>query len=134
MQARYPALMTDVQTTVRLPLATIPAAVLPGSVVTLMLASDGLRSAVAAARATADGAHAPQTPGTGDLAVVAQVPDVGALPSGDPAAVVSVDQRARVVRRPPRRERRRLRRRRTAAPTPVRHRASRRSAARCAAC
>jgi ATP-dependent Lon protease len=89
--------MTELSiTTLRLPLATIPAAVLPGSVVTLMLGSDELRAAVTAARAQTERRIALRVPDL-DVAVVAQVPDVGSLPSGDPAAVVSVDQRARIV-------------------------------------
>jgi len=91
--------MSDVSTTataaVKLPIANLPAAVLPGSVVTLMLASDDLRSAVAAARATAEGRLLLRAPGA-EIAVIAQVPDVGSLPSGDPAAVVSVERRARL--------------------------------------
>ncbi len=82
-------------TTVRLPVATIPAVVLPGAVVTLTLGADELRSAVAAARRTSDPRVLLHT-GSGEIAVVAQVPDVGSLPSGDPAAVVRIESRARI--------------------------------------
>src|SRR5262245_15251507 len=82
-------------TTVRLPVATIPAVVLPGAVVTLTLGADELRSAVAAARRTSDPRVLLHT-GIGGIAVVAQVPDVGSLPSGDPAAVVRIESRARI--------------------------------------
>src|SRR5688500_4212362 len=80
---------------VRLPVATIPGVVLPGAVVTLTLASEELRSAVAAARRTSEARVLLHT-GSGDIAVVAQVPDVGSLPSGDPAAVVRIEGRARI--------------------------------------
>ncbi|WP_162941392.1 endopeptidase La [Desertimonas flava] len=95
--------MSDVTvSTVRLPVATIPAAVLPGAVVTLMLGSDELRASVAAARAESERrillrVATEGSAGAGELAVIAQVPDVGSLPTGDPAAVVSVDGRARIV-------------------------------------
>jgi ATP-dependent Lon protease len=81
--------------TVQLPVATIPAVVLPGAVVTLTLGSEQLRSAVAAARRTAEARVLLHT-GSGEIAVVAQVPDVGSLPSGDPAAVVRIEGRARI--------------------------------------
>ena len=80
---------------VRLPVASIPAVVLPGAVVTLTLASEELRSAVAAARRTSE-ARVVLHAGSGEIAVVAQVPDVGSLPSGDPAAVVRIEGRARI--------------------------------------
>ena len=80
---------------VRLPVATIPAVVLPGAVVTLTLASAELRSAVTAARRTSESRVLLHN-GSGAIAVVAQVPDVGSLPSGDPAAVVRIEGRARI--------------------------------------
>jgi ATP-dependent Lon protease len=80
---------------VRLPVATIPAVVLPGAVVTLTLSSEELRSAVAAARRTSEARVLLHT-GSGEIAVVAQVPDVGSLPSGDPAAVIHIEGRARI--------------------------------------
>ncbi len=81
--------------TSRLPVASIPAVVLPGAVVTLTLGSDELRSAVTAARQTSEARMLLHT-GSGDIAVVAQVPDVGSLPSGDPAAVIRIEGRARI--------------------------------------
>ena len=86
---------TSTPSTVRLPVASIPAVVLPGAVVTLTLGSQELRSAVTAARRTNDARVLLHT-GSGEIAVVAQVPDVGSLPSGDPAAVVRIEGRARV--------------------------------------
>jgi ATP-dependent Lon protease len=80
---------------VRLPVASIPTVVLPGAVVTLTLGSGELRSAIAAARRTSEARVLLHT-GSGDMAVVAQVPDVGSLPTGDPAAVVRIESRARI--------------------------------------
>jgi ATP-dependent Lon protease len=81
--------------TSRLPVASIPTVVLPGAVVTLTLGSDELRAAVTAARQTSEARILLHT-GSGDIAVVAQVPDVGSLPSGDPAAVIRIEGRARI--------------------------------------
>ena len=84
-------------TTTRLPLAHLPAVVLPGATVTLTLASDELRLAVEAAVGQADGRIA-LTGGTEhDLAVVARVPNVGNLPTGESAAIVQVERRARIA-------------------------------------
>ena len=95
--------MSDVATStspnrslIRLPVATLPAAVLPGSVVTLTLASDELRGAIAAARHEADPRVVLRVGADDSLVVVAQVPDVGNLPTGDPAAVISIQSRARI--------------------------------------
>jgi ATP-dependent Lon protease len=90
--------MSDVatRTTVRLPLAELPATVLPGTVLTLALDSEALRRAVDAARESMHNRLVLRTAGS-ELGVVAQVPDIGALPNGQPVAVVRVDQRAHVV-------------------------------------
>ena len=82
-------------TATQLPVASIPAVVLPGAVVTLTLGSDELRAAVTAARRTNDARVLLHT-GSGEIAVIAQVPDVGSLPSGDPVAVIRIEGRARV--------------------------------------
>jgi ATP-dependent Lon protease len=88
-------------TSVRLPLAELPATVLPGAVLTLALATDELRRAVDAARQHAGGRlalrAATDSGPPGDLGVVAQVPDIGALPTGQPVAIVRVDARARIL-------------------------------------
>jgi ATP-dependent Lon protease len=90
----------DAGTLTRLPLAHLPATVLPGAVVTLTLATDELRRAVDAARTEAG-----RTPANArvllqaedeQLAVIAQVPDAGSLPNGDPVAIVRVEARARI--------------------------------------
>ena len=75
----------------RLPLASLPMAVLPGSVVTLPLSSEQLRVAVTAARRATDPRVVLRVGDDDALGVVAQVPDVGNLPSGDPAAIVRID-------------------------------------------
>ena len=61
-----------------------------------------------------------RVPATATLAVVAQVPDIGALPTGEPVAIVRVEARARITRRPHVRARRRLRRRRDPRAIPAR--------------
>ena len=83
---------------VRLPLAHLPSAVLPGATVTLTLSSPTLRAAVDAA--TTDGADGRIVLTGGAehrLGVVARVPNVGNLPSGEPAAIVQVEGRARLA-------------------------------------
>ena len=82
-------------TATQLPVASIPTVVLPGAVVTLTLGSDELRAAVTAARRTNDSRVLLHT-GSGEIAVIAQVPDVGSLPSGDPVAVIRIEGRARI--------------------------------------
>jgi ATP-dependent Lon protease len=81
---------------VRLPLAELPGTVLPGAVITLALVTDQARRAVEAARNAGDSRVLLRAAGSDELAVVAQVPDVGALPTGEPVAIVRVDARARV--------------------------------------
>jgi ATP-dependent Lon protease len=84
-------------TTTRLPLAHLPAVVLPGATVTLTLATDELRLAVEAAVGQADGRIALTGGDERDLVVVARVPNVGNLPTGESAAIVQVERRARVA-------------------------------------
>jgi ATP-dependent Lon protease len=81
---------------VRLPLAELPATVLPGAVITLGLATDALRRAIETARASSDGRVVLRA-GDNPLGVVAQVPDIGALPTGEPVAIVRVETRARIL-------------------------------------
>jgi ATP-dependent Lon protease len=92
------SLAGDVST--RLPVATIPSVVLPGSTVTLQLSDPRLRAAVEAAHADTDGRIAFITdPGAASaemLGVVASVPDVGKLPGGEAVAIVQIETRARV--------------------------------------
>lgn len=70
---------------------------LPGATVTLTLATDDLRLAVEAAVAHSDGRIALTGGDERELAVVARVPNVGNLPTGESAAIVQVERRARVA-------------------------------------
>jgi ATP-dependent Lon protease len=90
------ATSTDASISTRLPLAELPATVLPGAVITLALVTDQARRAVEAARGAGDGRVLLRA-GDGQLAVVAQVPDIGALPTGEPVAIVRVESRARIL-------------------------------------
>jgi ATP-dependent Lon protease len=78
----------------RLPIAHLPTVVLPGAVVTIPLATDELRRAV---EATAGGPLLLTGGDEHELAVLARVPDMGSLPTGEPVAIVQVETRARVV-------------------------------------
>lgn len=84
-------------TSVRLPLAHLPAVVLPGATVTLTLATDELRRSVEAAVRDTDGRIALTGGEERDLAVVARVPNIGNLPTGESAAIVQVERRARIT-------------------------------------
>ena len=88
--------MSETQTLVRLPLVHLPRPVLPGATVTVSLASSEIRLAVEAARA-GDGRLLITGGDERELGVVARVPNVGNLPSGEPAAIIQVERRARVV-------------------------------------
>jgi ATP-dependent Lon protease len=99
------ATSSDRGATVRLPIARIPATVLPGAMVTITLATDDLRRAVDAAaggrlllvdgRAAGSAAGAPaEDPRIG---VTARVPETGNLPGGQAVAIVQVDGRARIL-------------------------------------
>src|SRR4051794_12655089 len=83
-------------TLTRLPIAELPATVLPGAVITLALGTEQLRRAIESARASAE-ARVVLRSGDSPLGVVAQVPDIGALPTGEPVAIVRVETRARIV-------------------------------------
>ena len=84
-------------TTVRLPLAHLPSVVLPGATVTLTLATDELRRAIEAAVRDTDGRIALTGGPERELAVVARVPNIGNLPTGESAAIVQVERRARIT-------------------------------------
>ena len=91
--------MSTNDTLTRLPLAHLPAAVLPGATVTLTLASSELRRAFDAAVADAAGGGRILLTAADEhrLGVVARVPSVGDLPSGESAAIVQIVGRARIV-------------------------------------
>lgn len=83
-------------TTTRLPLAHLPSAVLPGATVTLTLSTDELRRAVHAATDNFGGRLLLTGGDEHDLGAVARVPNVGNLPTGEAAAIVRVEGRARM--------------------------------------
>jgi ATP-dependent Lon protease len=89
---------SSTSTLVLLPVLPLPTVVLPGTLVTIALDSEAVRLAVDAAVATG-GRVLLAAPGSGDVAVAARVPNTGSLPSGQPAAIVQADARARVVTR-----------------------------------
>ncbi len=85
-----------------LPVLALPTVVLPGTLVTLALDTDAVRLAVEAA-AAGDGRVLLVAPtdatGRDDIGVVARVPSRGSLPSGQPAAIVQAEGRARILGR-----------------------------------
>ena len=84
-------------TTIRLPIAHLPSAVLPGATVTRTLATDALRLAITAATELNDSRLLLTGGDEDELAVVARVPNVGNLPTGESAAIVRVEGRARIT-------------------------------------
>jgi ATP-dependent Lon protease len=91
---------TTSSTIVTLPVLPLPAVVLPGTLVTIALDGDAAQVAVDAAN-TGDGRVLLVAPTTTDIGVVARVPNTGALPTGQPAAIVQAESRARIVARHP---------------------------------
>ncbi|MEM9516362.1 MAG: endopeptidase La [Actinomycetota bacterium] len=81
-----------------LPVVHLPTVVLPGAVVTLALNDDARRAAVEAATA-GDRQLVLTGSDERELGVLARVPNVGQLPNGESAAIVSVEGRTRVVGR-----------------------------------
>ncbi len=93
--------MTDLHTRqLTLPLLTVPTVVLPGTVFTFALSSDAARAAVEAASA-GDGRLVLHNEAAGEIGVVARVPNTGAMPNGEMAAIVQAEVRARIVARHP---------------------------------
>ncbi|MEY2580954.1 MAG: ATP-dependent Lon protease [Ilumatobacteraceae bacterium] len=89
--------MTDLDTRqLTLPLLNVPAVVLPGTVFTFTLSTDAARAAVDAASA-GDGRLVLHHDGSGDVGVVARVPNTGAMPNGEMAAIVQAEVRARIT-------------------------------------
>src|SRR3954466_12298351 len=80
----------------RLPNRPVPAIVLPGTVLTLTLDSDAAQAAVRAAQA-GDGRVLLLADAGGDLGVIGAVPNPGALPGGQLAAIIQAETRARVL-------------------------------------
>jgi len=83
-------------TTTRLPIAHLPSAVLPGATVTLTLSTNELRRAVHAATDDFGGRLLLTGGDEQGLGAVARVPNVGNLPTGEAAAIVRVEGRARI--------------------------------------
>ncbi|MBK5332805.1 MAG: endopeptidase La [Ilumatobacteraceae bacterium] len=83
-----------------LPLLNVPTVVLPGTVFTFALSSDASRAAVEAASA-GDGRLVLHNEAAGDIGVVARVPNTGAMPNGEMAAIVQAEVRAQIVARHP---------------------------------
>jgi ATP-dependent Lon protease len=93
--------MTDLDTRqLTLPLLAVPTVVLPGTVFTFALSSDAARAAVEAASA-GDGRLVLHNEAGGGIGVVARVPNTGAMPNGEMAAIVQAEVRARIVARHP---------------------------------
>jgi ATP-dependent Lon protease len=89
--------MNDLDTRqLTLPLLIVPTVVLPGTVFTFALSSDAARAAVDAASA-GDGRLVLHNGAAGDIGVVARVPNTGAMPNGEMAAIVQAEVRARIV-------------------------------------
>ena len=89
--------MTDLDTRqLTLPLLTVPAVVLPGTVFTFALSTDAARAAVDAA-SEGDGRLVLHHDGSGDVGVVAHVPNTGSMPNGEMAAIVQAEVRARIT-------------------------------------
>ena len=81
---------------VRLPHAHLVSPILPGATVTLTLDDPEVRRAVDAA--VADTGQLVLTGGDDHgLGVLVRVPDVGSLPTGQPAAIIQAERRARIV-------------------------------------
>ncbi|HEX2783543.1 MAG TPA: endopeptidase La [Ilumatobacteraceae bacterium] len=93
--------MTDLETRrLTLPVLAVPAVVLPGTVFTLTLSSDASRAAVQSA-AAGDGRLVLHNEAAGDIGVVARVPNAGAMPNGEMAAIVQAEVRAQIIARHP---------------------------------
>ena len=91
--------MSEAVVALRLPVATLPEIVLPGTVITLGLTDPAVRRAIEASTSTGASRSDRRVVLRNDrseLAVIAHVPDVGALPSGEAVAIVRVDSRVHV--------------------------------------
>ncbi len=86
---------TSNSTTTLLPILRLPSVVLPGTVVTISLDHNDTRVAVEAA-GRGDG-RLVLLAGDGDIGVIARVPNTATLPSGEQAAIVQAERRARLV-------------------------------------
>ncbi|HUC32374.1 MAG TPA: hypothetical protein VMS14_03165, partial [Ilumatobacteraceae bacterium] len=88
----------DSTRTSTLPVLSVPAVLLPGTVVTLTLAGDDVRAAVEAARHGDGRVVLFDSAGeAGGIGVIATVPDTALLPTGQQAAILRIERRARVL-------------------------------------
>ena len=91
---------TTARPTTLLPVLSVPAVVLPGTVVTLSLTSPAARAAVEAAGRGDGRVLLLAQPAGGEaaqLGVVARVPNTATLPGGEQAAILQAEQRAQVA-------------------------------------
>lgn len=88
--------MSNTETLTRFPIVHLPSPVLPGATITIAVASDAVRVAIDAARA-GDGRLLLTGGSERTLGAIATVPNVGNLPTGEPAAIIKVDRRARII-------------------------------------
>ncbi|HEY7626535.1 MAG TPA: hypothetical protein VH761_05685, partial [Ilumatobacteraceae bacterium] len=87
--------MSDLDTRqLTLPILAVPAVVLPGTVFTVTFSTDTARAALHAA-AAGDGRLVLLSEAAGDIGVIARVPNAGAMPNGEMAAIVQAEVRAR---------------------------------------
>jgi ATP-dependent Lon protease len=89
--------MSTTEIALRLPLLHLPSPVLPGATVTLALGSDDRRRPIEVAQQNSEGRILLTGGDERTLGVVAHVPDVGSLPTGETAAIVRIERRARIV-------------------------------------
>ena len=80
-----------------LPILRLPSVVLPGTVVTILLDHDAARAAVQAAGRGDGRLVLLADDGSTDIGVVARVPNTATLPTGEQAAIVQAERRARLV-------------------------------------
>jgi ATP-dependent Lon protease len=91
--------MTSTATQLRIPVATLPAPILPGVTVTLTLEDTALRRAIDAAAGGQVAFRVPRSDAgrPNEVVLLAHVPSTGTLPGGAQAAIVQVDSRARLA-------------------------------------
>ncbi|HZB41454.1 MAG TPA: endopeptidase La [Ilumatobacter sp.] len=91
--------MTSTATQLRIPIATLPAPILPGVTVTLTLEDTALRRAIDAAAGGQVAFRVPRSDAgrPNEVVLLAHVPSTGTLPGGAQAAIVQVDSRARLA-------------------------------------
>ena len=93
--------MSATTTLTKLPVAHLAAVVLPGATITLSLSSPDIRAAVEMATKDFGGRLLLLGGPEETIGVVAHVPDIGSLPTGELAAVIRVENRVRIVTRHP---------------------------------